>query len=96
MTAAPARPRSDGATGGSALRAVFDRLAAAYGPQAWWPARDPFEMMAGALLTQRTTWRNAERAIASLRGAGALSPETWPSFLRRPSKSSYGRPGPSG
>ena len=75
MTAAPARPRSDGATGGSALRAVFDRLAAAYGPQAWWPARDPFEMMAGALLTQRTTWRNAERAIASLRGAGALSPE---------------------
>ena len=58
-----------------APRAVFDRLAAAYGPQAWWPARGPFEVMAGALLTQRTTWRNAEQAIASLRRAGALSPE---------------------
>ena len=59
----------------SALRAIFDRLAAAYGAQEWWPARAPFETMAGALLTQRTTWRNAERAIASLRQAGALSPE---------------------
>ena len=54
---------------------LFDRRAAAYGPQGWWPARDPFEMMAGALLTQRTAWRNAEQAIAALRRAGALSPE---------------------
>ena len=59
---------------GSALRAVLDVLAGAYGSQDWWPARDPFEMMAGALLTQRTTWRNTERAIASLRRAGVLSP----------------------
>ena len=58
------------------LRTIFDRLAAAYGPQRWWPAREPFEMMAGALLTQRTTWRNAALAIAALRHAGALSPET--------------------
>ena len=60
---------------GSGLRTVQDRLAAAYGSQDWWPAREPFEMMAGALLTQRTTWRNAERAIASLRREGVLSPE---------------------
>ena len=59
-----------------APRTTFDTLLAAYGPQAWWPARDPFEMMAGALLTQRTTWRNAEQALASLRGSGALSPRT--------------------
>ena len=59
----------------SGLRTVLERLAAAYGPQQWWPAREPFEMMAGALLTQRTTWRNAERAIASLRREGVLSPE---------------------
>ena len=59
----------------SDVRTIFHRLAAAYGPQDWWPARDPFEMMAGALLTQRTSWRNAERSIASLRRAGALSPE---------------------
>ena len=62
-------------TAGPALRTVLDRLAAAYGPQEWWPARDPFEMMAGALLTQRTTWRNAARALAALRRAGALAPE---------------------
>ena len=66
------RPTQDRA---STPRAVFERLAAAYGPQAWWPARDPFEMMTGALLTQRTTWRNAEQAIAALRHAGALEPE---------------------
>ena len=59
-----------------APRVIFDRLLAAYGPQAWWPARDPFEMMAGALLTQRTTWRNAEQALASLRRSDTLSPET--------------------
>jgi len=63
-------------TPGPRLRTVLDRLAAAYGPQEWWPARDPFEMMAGALLTQRTTWRNAARALAALRRAGALAPET--------------------
>ena len=62
-------------TAGPRLRTVLDRLAAAYGPQEWWPARDPFEMMAGALLTQRTTWRNAARALAALRRAGALAPE---------------------
>ena len=64
----------------STLRAIFDRLAAAYGPQEWWPARGPFEMMVGALLTQRTTWRNAERAIASLRCADALSPQVLARF----------------
>ena len=70
MTAGRRRRTSD-----ARLRTVLDRLAGAYGPQRWWPARDPFEMMAGALLTQRTTWRNAERAIASLRCEGVLSPE---------------------
>ena len=70
-----AKERRRGEARTLALRAVFDRLAAAYGAQGWWPAHGPFEMMAGALLTQRTAWRNAERAIASLRRAGALSPE---------------------
>ena len=60
--------------GAPAPRVIFDRLLAEYGPQAWWPAREPFEMMAGALLTQRTTWRNAAQALALLRCAGALSP----------------------
>ena len=78
-TASASTPPSDlsdapSLTGGPALRTVLDRLAAAYGPQEWWPARSRFEMMAGALLTQRTTWRNAARALAALQRAGALSP----------------------
>ena len=72
---APVKARQPPRHSASGLRTVLRRLAAAYGPQQWWPAHDPFEMMAGALLTQRTTWRNAERAIASLRRAGVLSPE---------------------
>jgi len=58
-----------------AVRTIFDRLSGAYGPQGWWPAQGPFEMMVGALLTQRTTWRSAERAIAALRRSDALAPE---------------------
>jgi endonuclease-3 related protein len=55
-----------------ALRAVHERLLAAYGPQHWWPGETPFEVMVGAVLTQNTAWRNVERAIANLKGAGAL------------------------
>ncbi len=55
---------------------VFNRLLAAYGPQGWWPgSHDPFEVIAGAILTQQTAWANVERALANLRGAGALSPD---------------------
>jgi endonuclease-3 related protein len=55
------------------LRDLYDRLHAAYGPQGWWPATERFEIIAGAILTQRTAWRNAEQAIEQLRVAGLLS-----------------------
>jgi len=45
-----------------------------YGPQHWWPAREPFEVIAGAILTQSAAWINVEKAIANLKVAGALSP----------------------
>jgi len=54
---------------------LYHRLHAAYGPQGWWPAETPFEVMVGAVLTQATAWRNVERAIERLKAAGALSPE---------------------
>jgi endonuclease-3 related protein len=57
-----------------ALQRLHDRLLAAYGPQHWWPADSPFEVMVGAVLTQNTAWRNVERAIANLKGAGVLDP----------------------
>ncbi|MGQ0798057.1 MAG: endonuclease III domain-containing protein [Methanobacteriota archaeon] len=55
-------------------REIFDRLLATYGPQRWWPAETPFEVIVGALLMAQTSWRNVERAIATLKAAGLLNP----------------------
>ena len=52
---------------------MHDRLVAAYGPQAWWPAKSSFEVILGAYLTQNTAWKAVERSLANLREAGALS-----------------------
>jgi len=54
---------------------IYHRLMARYGPQHWWPAEQPFEVIVGAILTQSAAWRNVERAIANLKAAKALSPE---------------------
>jgi endonuclease-3 related protein len=52
---------------------MHDRLAAAYGPQHWWPAKTPFEVILGAYLTQNTAWKAVERSLDNLRAAGALT-----------------------
>lgn len=54
------------------LADVYQRLLAHYGPQHWWPAQSPLEVLVGAILTQNTAWKNVERAIANLREAGLL------------------------
>jgi len=56
------------------LMRVYRDLARHFGPQHWWPARTPFEVMVGAILTQNTAWSNVEKAIANLRAARALAP----------------------
>jgi len=61
-------------TGNSVLGAYFNALFVAHGPQHWWPGRSRFEVIAGAILTQNTSWKNVERAIANLRSARLLSP----------------------
>ncbi len=53
---------------------VFEHLKAHYGPQHWWPAETPFEVIVGAVLTQNTSWKNVERALENLRQAELLSP----------------------
>lgn len=53
---------------------VYRRLHDRYGPQHWWPADTPFEMMVSAILTQATAWKNVEKAIANLRDEQLLSP----------------------
>lgn len=55
------------------MRWMHDALVAAYGPQRWWPAETPFEVILGAYLTQNTSWKAVERALANLREAGALN-----------------------
>lgn len=57
------------------LRDIYRRLMDRYGPQHWWPAREPFEVIVGAILTQSTAWSNVEKAIINLRTADKLSPE---------------------
>lgn len=56
------------------FRTLYEELLASYGPQRWWPADDPFEIMLGSILVQRTAWRNAELAIAALRKHALLQP----------------------
>lgn len=51
---------------------IFTHLLHCYGPQAWWPADSPFEMMVGAILTQNTAWTNVERAISNLKALDCL------------------------
>jgi len=55
------------------VRRMHDELAQAYGPQHWWPAETPFEVVLGAYLTQNTAWKAVERSLDNLRAAGALT-----------------------
>lgn len=59
----------------SVLRQAYDRLWERYGPQHWWPAEAPLEVIVGAVLTQNTSWVNVERALTRLREADVLSLE---------------------
>lgn len=62
-------------SGAKRLRAMHDALVKAYGPQFWWPAQTPFEVIVGAYLTQNTSWKAVQVSLANLRRAGAMSIE---------------------
>jgi endonuclease-3 related protein len=55
------------------LTAIYEALLARHGNLSWWPAKTPYEVILGAMLTQNTAWGNVEKAIANF--AGDLSPE---------------------
>jgi len=61
-------------TSAGELLRIYHVLLDRFGPQGWWPAESPFEVMVGAILTQNTAWRNVERAIDNLKRAGVLDP----------------------
>lgn len=58
---------------GQRLLEMFERLLAHFGPQNWWPAETPLEVMIGAILTQNTNWTNVEKAISNLKDKGLIS-----------------------
>jgi len=55
------------------LQNIYHQLMARYGPQHWWPAQEPLEVIVGAILTQSAAWGNVEKTIANLKAAKALS-----------------------
>ncbi len=59
-------------TSAARLRALYETLAAAYGPQHWWPSASPLETIVGACLTQGTAWTSVERSLANLRERNLL------------------------
>lgn len=56
------------------LLSIYQCLLDHFGPQDWWPADTPFEVIIGAILTQGVNWKNIEKAIANLAQAGVLDP----------------------
>jgi len=58
----------------SELLRYYEAMSGALGPMHWWPAKTPFEVIVGAILTQSTAWGNVERAIANLEAARMLTP----------------------
>lgn len=55
------------------IRKFYRTLYRVWGPQHWWPAETPLEVIVGAYLTQNTSWVNVERALENLRRAHVLS-----------------------
>jgi endonuclease III related protein len=55
------------------LMSIYTALFRAYGPQHWWPGDTPFEVLVGAVLTQNTSWKNVEKAIANLKRERVLT-----------------------
>jgi endonuclease III related protein len=55
------------------LMDIYYRLHQRFGDQYWWPGETPFEIIIGAILTQSTSWKNVEKAIANLKQEHLLS-----------------------
>ncbi len=50
------------------VTSLFKDLIGKYGPQYWWPAESPLEVIEGAILAQNTSWKNVEKAMKNLKG----------------------------
>lgn len=54
------------------LLALYHHLEATTALSTWWPADSRYEIIVGAVLTQNTSWRNVETAIAQLKKSRSL------------------------
>ncbi len=52
---------------------IYEMLEDRFGFQGWWPGRNNFEILVGAMLTQQTSWKNVDMALLNLRKGGLLS-----------------------
>lgn len=59
------------------IEEYFHLLFAYYGKQYWWPNKSDsrWEIIAGAILTQNTSWTNVEKALANLFAKKMMTPE---------------------
>jgi len=55
---------------------IYTTLYNHYGPQNWWPAESPLEMVVGAILTQNTSWKNVAKAITCLKAVNLMTIES--------------------
>ena len=52
---------------------VYQRLEEYFGDLHWWPAESNDEILIGSILTQNTSWKNVEKAIARLKQDNMMS-----------------------
>lgn len=57
------------------MESMYAAMAERLGPSNWWPAKTPFEMALGAILTQNTAWTNVDKALVSLDAVTGLVPD---------------------
>lgn len=55
------------------LKELYSKLRSNFGFLNWWPGETKVEIVAGAILTQNTAWKNVEKAINNLKERGMLS-----------------------
>ncbi|MHB0885369.1 MAG: endonuclease III domain-containing protein [Bacillota bacterium] len=73
MVTGSERPATGRRAAAPELLGIYRLLVDRFGPRHWWPAKSPFEVAVGAILTQAVAWRNVETAIARLEAAGLMS-----------------------
>ncbi|MDP2982830.1 MAG: endonuclease III domain-containing protein [Candidatus Latescibacter sp.] len=54
---------------------LYQSLEKSLGPAHWWPAKTPFEVCIGAILTQNAPWAGVRKAIAGLQEKGIFTVE---------------------